>query len=96
MQQVYIPLSIALAIASDATPSMGLTTAVWALITAGSLGGSHHNIVGPTGAHDEHGLPLTSLLRFVVDNPVNFKILSFSRLFQDVMVAGCNCVGGDD
>ena len=47
--QVYIPLSISLAIASDATPSMGLTTAVWSMIVAGSLGGSHHNIVGPTG-----------------------------------------------
>ena len=69
---VNIPLSISLAVASDATPSMGIITAIWAgspalthivpgllttlmreksatgTITA-FLGGSHYNIVGPTG-----------------------------------------------
>ncbi len=47
--QVYIPLSISLGIAADATPEAGLITATWAVLAAGLVGGSHHNIVGPTG-----------------------------------------------
>jgi len=47
---VYIPLSISLGIAADATPEAGLITATWAVLAAGLFGGSHHNIVGPTGA----------------------------------------------
>ena len=47
--QVYIPLSISLGIAADATPEAGLITATWAVLAAGLFGGSHHNIVGPTG-----------------------------------------------
>ena len=49
--QVYIPLSISLGIAADATPESGLITATWAVLAAGIFGGSHHNIVGPTGHH---------------------------------------------
>ena len=44
-----LPLSISLGIAADATPAAGCITAVWAGLSAGALGGSHYNIVGPTG-----------------------------------------------
>ena len=47
---VNIPLSISLAVASDASPAMGIVTAIWAGSICAFLGGSHYNIVGPTGA----------------------------------------------
>lgn len=47
---VSIPLSIALAVASGATPAMGIITAVWAGLIAAAFGGSQYNIVGPAGA----------------------------------------------
>jgi len=47
---VSLPLSISLAIAAGATPVMGVITAIWAGIFAAVFGGSHYNIVGPTGA----------------------------------------------
>ncbi len=47
---VNIPLSISLAVAANATPLMGIITAVWAGLAATAFGGSKFNIVGPTGA----------------------------------------------
>ncbi len=47
---VSIPLSIALAIASGATPTQGIITAFWAGLLGAFFGGSHFNIIGPTGA----------------------------------------------
>lgn len=47
---VSLPLSISLAIAANATPVMGLITAVWAGLVAALFGGSNFNVVGPTGA----------------------------------------------
>lgn len=47
---VSIPLSIALAIASGATPTQGIITAFWAGLLGSILGGSNFNIIGPTGA----------------------------------------------
>ncbi len=47
---ISIPLSIALAIASGATPTQGIITAFWAGLAGSILGGSHFNIIGPTGA----------------------------------------------
>lgn len=47
---VSIPLSVSLAVASQATPTMGIITAVWAGLFAALFGGSNFNIVGPTGA----------------------------------------------
>ncbi len=47
---VSIPLSVSLSIAANASPLMGIITAVWAGIIAAILGGSNYNIVGPTGA----------------------------------------------
>jgi SulP family sulfate permease len=47
---VSIPLSVSLAVASQATPVMGIITAIWAGLIAAIFGGSSYNIVGPTGA----------------------------------------------
>ncbi len=47
---VSIPLSISLAVASGATPIIGIITAIWAGLFASIFGGSKYNIVGPTGA----------------------------------------------
>jgi SulP family sulfate permease len=47
---VSIPLSVSLAVASGADPTMGIITAIWAGLIASIFGGSNFNIVGPTGA----------------------------------------------
>lgn len=47
---VSIPLSISLAIASGATPIMGIITAIWAGLIAAIFGGSNYNVIGPAGA----------------------------------------------
>lgn len=47
---IALPLSIALAIASGATPEMGLFTAIIAGFLTALLGGSKVNITGPTAA----------------------------------------------
>ncbi|MBP1672866.1 MAG: inorganic anion transporter, sulfate permease (SulP) subfamily protein [Bacteroidetes bacterium] len=47
---ISIPLSLALAIASGATPVQGIITAFWAGLIGAFLGGSPFNIIGPTGA----------------------------------------------
>ena len=47
---VSIPLSISLAVASGASPTAGIITAIWAGLIASLVGGSNFNIVGPTGA----------------------------------------------
>lgn len=47
---IALPLSIALAIASGATPETGLFTAIIAGFTTSLLGGSKVNITGPTAA----------------------------------------------
>lgn len=57
---VSMPLSISLAAASGVTPLTGIITAIWAGLVASIFGGSHYNIVGPTGALS--GLIATYLL----------------------------------
>ena len=47
---VALPLSMALAIASGVTPERGLFTAIVAGLLISALGGSRHQIGGPTGA----------------------------------------------
>lgn len=47
---IAIPLSVALAIASGASPAVGLYTAILAGFTAALLGGSPLQVTGPTGA----------------------------------------------
>jgi sulfate permease, SulP family len=47
---VSIPMSVSLAVASGATPTVGIITAIWAGLMASIFGGSNYNIVGPAGA----------------------------------------------
>jgi len=47
---VSIPLSVSLAVASHASPVMGIVTAVYAGLISALFGGSNFNVVGPTGA----------------------------------------------
>lgn len=47
---VALPLAMALAIASGSTPEKGLLTAVFAGFLISALGGTRHQIGGPTGA----------------------------------------------
>lgn len=61
---VNIPLSVALAISSGASVNQGIITAFWAGIIAAFFGGSHFNIIGPTGALA--GLLLAATLSFGV------------------------------
>lgn len=58
---VAIPLSIAIAIASGATPAQGLVTAIVAGFLISALGGSRVQIGGPTGAFIVvvHGIIMT-------------------------------------
>jgi len=70
---ISIPLSVSLAVASGATPLIGIITAIWAGLVAALFGGSNFNIVGPTGAlsgiiatyvilHGISGLPVLAIL----------------------------------
>lgn len=45
-----LPLSVSLAIASNTTPTVGIITAIWSGLIASLFGGSHFNVIGPTGA----------------------------------------------
>lgn len=47
---ISVPLSIALAIASGGTPTMGIITGVWATAFAAMFGGSNYNVIGVAGA----------------------------------------------
>ncbi len=47
---VNLPLSISLALAAGGTPMQGVITAIYAGIVGALAGGSHFNIMGPTGA----------------------------------------------
>lgn len=47
---ISVPLSISLAVASQATPGMGTATAIYGGLFGALVGGSSYNIQGPTGA----------------------------------------------
>ncbi|NCS96892.1 SulP family inorganic anion transporter [bacterium] len=74
---VSIPLALALAITTGATPTQGLITAFWAGLIGAILGGSNFNIIGPTGAlsgillsyallHGYQSLPLIAILSGII------------------------------
>ncbi|KEG12325.1 Sulfate transporter [Trypanosoma grayi] len=62
---VNVPLSIALAIGSGATPAQGIVSCVWAGAVAALFGSSHFNVIGPTGALS--GLLASMVTSFGVD-----------------------------
>lgn len=74
---VALPLAMALAVASGAEPGAGLVTAIIAGFLVSALGGSRHQIGGPTGAfipivyviivtHGYDGLVLATLMAGVI------------------------------
>jgi MFS superfamily sulfate permease-like transporter len=61
---VAIPLSFALAIASECTPVMGLISAIYGPMVGGLFGGSDFNVIGPAAS-------LTSInAKLVVENGI--------------------------
>ncbi len=75
---VSIPLALALAIASGATPMQGLITAFWAGLIGSFFGGSHFNIIGPTGAL------AGVLISFSLNNGAQY--LPFVALLSGIMI----------
>ncbi len=70
---ISLPLAVTLAVASHATPVQGVITAIWAGLTSSFFGGSHYNVIGPTGAlsgllasyvivHGPHVLPTLAIM----------------------------------
>jgi SulP family sulfate permease len=70
---ISIPLSLSLAIASQATPLQGILTAIWAGLVYSFFAGSKYNVVGPAGAlsgilaifafsHGYQALPVLAIL----------------------------------
>jgi SulP family sulfate permease len=74
---ISIPLSVSLAVSSGTSPTVGIITAIWAGLIAAIFGGSHFNIVGPTGAlsgivatyalvHGASSLPMLTLITGII------------------------------
>lgn len=97
---ISIPLSVSLAVASNATPLIGIITAVWAGVLAAIFGGSNYNITGPTGAlsgvigtyvllHGIEGLPtLAILVGIIVLLAYIFKLERFLILIPSSVIHG--------
>jgi sulfate permease, SulP family len=78
---VSVPLSLALAIASGATPVQGIITAFWAGLLGAYFGGSNYNVIGPTGALS--GLLLGYALTY------GYQTLPFIALLSGIMILAC-------
>ncbi len=79
---VAIPLSIAIAIASGATPSQGLLTAVVGGFLISALGGSRVQIGGPTGAF------IVVVYQVIVDHGYDGLLLATFMAGLILLVAG--------
>ncbi len=78
---VSVPVCISLAVASGATPVMGIITATWAGFVAALAGGSNFNITGPTGALA--GLLSTYAMHFGID------CLPMLAILSGIIIYGC-------
>lgn len=97
---VALPLAMALAIASGATPEKGLITAVVAGFLASALGGSRFSISGPTGAfvvviftviaeHGYDGLLLATFMAGLMLIVAGFlKLGTYIKYIPDPVVTG--------
>src|SRR5690606_7356532 len=97
---VALPLSMALAIASGATPDKGLMTAVVAGFLISAFGGSRFQIGGPTGAfvvvvfnviavHGYDGLVLASAMAGIMLVGAGFlRVGSFIKYIPEPVVTG--------
>lgn len=95
---VAIPLALAFAIASGATPSQGIFTAVIAGFLISFLGGSRYQIGGPTGAfviivygiiaeYGYDGLLLATIMAGIILIFLGLFILFFSFLIEIIPMA---------
>ncbi|MBM3893657.1 SulP family inorganic anion transporter [Candidatus Dependentiae bacterium] len=78
---VSVPICISLAVASGATPVMGIITAIWAGFVASLAGGSDFNITGPTGALA--GLLSAYSIHFGID------CLPMLAILSGIIIYGC-------
>ena len=78
---VSVPICISLAVASGATPVMGIITAIWAGFVASLAGGSNFNITGPTGVLA--GLLSAYALHFGID------CLPILAILSGIIIYGC-------
>lgn len=97
---VNLPLCISLAIASGCSPEMGLISGIFAGLSTGFWGGSHYNIVGPTGAlsgflflcvarYGIENIPLFSLATSLIILAVRyFEIENYIDLFPSTVNEG--------
>ena len=75
---VSIPLSLALAITSGATPTQGIITAFWAGLLGALFASNNYNIIGPTGAL------AGVLLSFALSH--GFGVLPFIAIFAGIFI----------
>lgn len=97
---VALPLSMALAIASGASPDKGLVTVVVAGLLISVFGGSRYQIGGPTGAfvvvvfnviaqHGYDGLVIATLMAGIILAAAGFaKLGNFMRYIPEPVVTG--------
>lgn len=100
MALVSLPLSVSLAVASGATPTMGIIAAIWGGFFAALFGGSHYNIVGPTGAlsgviaiyassHGVAALPMLAVMTgIIVLIAWQFRLERFIRYIPEHTIHG--------
>jgi len=75
---VALPLSFALAIASECTPVMGIISAIYGPMVGGLLGGSDYNLIGPAAS-------LTNInARLVVENGI--EIIPYVAMLSGVFI----------
>lgn len=97
---VAIPLAMAFAMASGATPAEGLYTAIISALFVGVFGGSRVQIAGPTGAfivilagitakHGILGLQLASFMAgFILVAMALFRLGRIIKFIPDTVIAG--------
>jgi len=97
---VNLPLCISLAIASSMSPESGLISGIFAGLSSGFWGGSHYNIVGPTGAlsgfigicvarYGYGNIPLFALVcSFAILLVRHFKLENYIDLFPTAVNEG--------
>jgi len=82
---VNLPLSISLAVAARSTPQAGVITAIVSGLVSGLLGGSHYNIVGPTGALS--GFLASAVMKYQSDTTDPLPdVLPVFALFTGILV----------
>jgi SulP family sulfate permease len=82
---VNLPLSISLAVAAKSRPQAGVITAIVAGFISGALGGSHFNIIGPTGALS--GYLASAVMKYQPEDQTSFDILPVFAVCTGLLTA---------